>query len=659
MRDIQVVYMKKRFIIFCFLFVAAGAWSAEVPFSRGVNLTGWLQTSGPRQIQFSKYSKQDFMNIQSLGCDVIRLPINLHYMTDGEPDYKLDPLFLNFLDQIVNWAEELKIHLILDNHTFNPAVETEADVGDILIPVWTQLAEHYKNRSSYLYYEVLNEPHGLGDVLWNQIQQDVIDAIRTIDTTHTIIIGPASWNSYYNLSSMPVYDDEKLIYTFHFYDPFLFTHQGASWTDPSYESLAGVPFPYDEARMPECPDDLKGTYVEYNLDHYGEEGTEEDVRALIDIAAEFGETRDVPLFCGEFGVYIPNSPAEDRVYWYGVVRSYLEEKGIAWTIWDYQGGFGLFEAGTAEMFDYDLNIPLVEVLGLETPDQKEFILKPDSTGFDLYRDYQASSMFESSWMDEGIIDYYSENNPAAGRYCIYWTGAQQYNHIGFNFRPDKDMTLLVSGGYVLDFQVRGSTPGAAFDIRFTDTDNEDANDHPWRMRITMDESLTEWDNSWHHIQISLSDFEEHGAWDGEWFTPRGEFDWQSVDRFDVVAEHSDLKGVEFWFDDIRVIDPAASNVQDREYQPSVFKLNPAFPNPFNPGTTISYTISEPDHIQISIYTMTGRLVRVLVNQDQFPGEYTVQWNVDDENGLTVSSGLYVCVLKATDVTRTQKLMVLK
>ena len=92
----------------------------NVPFSRGFNLTNWFQVSSPQQIQFSKYTKQDFENIKSLGCDVIRLPINLHSMTSGEPDYTLDPLFLTFLDEVVGWAEELEMHLILDNHKTIP-----------------------------------------------------------------------------------------------------------------------------------------------------------------------------------------------------------------------------------------------------------------------------------------------------------------------------------------------------------------------------------------------------------------------------------------------------------------------------------------------------------------------------------------------------------
>jgi endoglucanase len=85
--------------------------SAQTPFSRGVNLTGWFQAGNTKQIQFTKYSKQDFVRIKSLGCDVVRLPINLHFMTNGAPDYTIDPLFFDFLDQAVDWAEELQIHL--------------------------------------------------------------------------------------------------------------------------------------------------------------------------------------------------------------------------------------------------------------------------------------------------------------------------------------------------------------------------------------------------------------------------------------------------------------------------------------------------------------------------------------------------------------------
>ena len=525
----------------------------EIPFKRGVNLTNWLQASSVQQIQFTKFTKQDFINIKSLGCDVIRLPINLHYMTSGEPNYTIDPLFYDYLDQIIDWAEELELHLILDNHSFEPAASTETDIGDILVPVWTQMAQHYKNRSTYLYYEVLNEPHGISDTKWNQIQQTVIDAIRVVDQKHTIIIGPAGWNSYNNLKFMPEYQDDNLIYTFHFYDPFLFTHQGASWTNPSLVPLAGVPFPYFAGDIPACPPELQNTWVRGNLANYRNTETVERVKELIDIAGDFQTTLDVPLFCGEFGVYMPNSNDECRLYWYSLVRSCLEQKGIAWTMWDYKGGFGLFEQGTEELFDYDLNIPLVHALGLTGPPQK---IRPDVKGFDLYLDDIAPNIKESTWIDEGLLDYYSEDNPASGDYCIHWTGVNQYNKIKLRFYPVKDLSVLVDEGYVIDFWVRCNSPGARFDIRFVDTRTDDPGDHPWHMIHAIDQNVAVWDGRWNHVQVPLNEFSEQGlVIGGIWFNPVGDFDWTATHSFEIVSEYGDLKGIHFYFDDIRMVEP--------------------------------------------------------------------------------------------------------
>ena len=294
----------------------ADAMLRRFPFHRGVNLTGWLQAGSGRQIQFTKFTKQDFVDIKSLGCDVIRLPINLHFMTDGDPNYTVDPLFFYFLDQIVDWCEELEMHLILDNHTFDVDANTDANVDKVLVPIWTQMAEHYKDRSAYLYYEVLNEPHGITDARWGQIQQQVIIAIRAVDQTHTIVVSGAGWGSYNNLKYLPVYRDNNLIYSFHFYDPFMFTHQGASWTSPSMVPLAGVPFPYGAGPMPACPPELKGTWIESGLNSYKNDGTVKRVKELIDIAVKFRDQRQVPVFCGEFGVYMVNSDNAQRVYWY-------------------------------------------------------------------------------------------------------------------------------------------------------------------------------------------------------------------------------------------------------------------------------------------------------------------------------------------------------
>jgi len=553
------VKIMKRAILF--LIIINVAWSAETPFKRGVNLTGWLQTSNVRQIQFTKFTKQDLINIKSLDCDVIRLPINLHAMTGGGPDYTIDPLLYYFLDQIVNWSEELEMHLILDNHSFDPAVNTDPNIVDILISVWTQMAEHYKNRSNYLYYEVLNEPHGISDSIWNSIQQRVINAIRAVDKKHTIVVGPAGWNSYYNLSNMPQYEDDNLIYTFHFYDPFVFTHQGASWTGPSMVSLAGVPFPYDSEAMPACPPELEGSWIQSNFNSYQNHGTVSHVKELIDTAVAFKTQRDVPIFCGEFGVYIPNSDNEDRVYWYEVVRSYFKEKGLAWTIWDYKGGFGLFEKDSGELFDYDLNVPLVEALGLTAPPQQELATTPDVNEFDVYMDYIAAGIVESSWSSQEQLDYYCQNNPASGDFCIHWTGVSQYSPISLRFAPVKDLSVLVDNGFTLDFWIRCDQSGAQIDVRFIDTKTDEPGDHPWRMRHRIDQNLAEWNGQWNHVRIPLREFSEQGSWDDGWFNPAGKFDWTAVDKFEIVAEYGDLEGIHFYFDNIRIIESGAPVVQ--------------------------------------------------------------------------------------------------
>ena len=98
--------MKHTFaiILFVILILSGLKLPAQTPFKHGVNLTTWFQTTDVRQLQFTKYTRKDFVNIKSLGCDVIRLPINLFYMAGGKPDYTIDPIFFEFLDQAVNWA---------------------------------------------------------------------------------------------------------------------------------------------------------------------------------------------------------------------------------------------------------------------------------------------------------------------------------------------------------------------------------------------------------------------------------------------------------------------------------------------------------------------------------------------------------------------------
>ncbi|MDX1940005.1 MAG: T9SS type A sorting domain-containing protein, partial [Saprospiraceae bacterium] len=289
----------------------------------------------------------------------------------------------------------------------------------------------------------------------------------------------------------------------------------------------------------------------------------------------FKQSRNVRIFCGEFGVYIPNSNNEDRVFWYDTVRKYLEEKGIAWTSWDYHGGFGLYNENGNDLFDHDLNVPLLQALGMNAPPQTEFILKPDSIGFSIYTDYIESKIFESSY-SSGTLDFYSQTQPNNGEHCLYWSGAEQYNVIGFDFKPNKDLSYLLNNNYALDFWIRGDSPEKTFDIRFVDSKNNDPNDHPWRIGVTIDESLAKWDNQWHHVRIPLKNFTEQGSWDNNnWYNPQGKFDWKAVDRLEIVSEQGALQNVKFWFDQIQILNDVTTFIVNIDNEINI-KI---YPNP--------------------------------------------------------------------------------
>lgn len=653
---------KIRFLMYFLLLEATSAFP-QAPFSRGVNLTGWFQVNNPGQIQFAKYTKQDIVNIKSLGCDVIRLPINLHSMTKGGPDYTLDPLYVTFLDSVIKWCEQLDIYLILDNHSFDPNVNTSPDIGVILNKVWLQTALHLKDRSQLVMYEILNEPHGISTNVWGAIQGQVINTIRGIDSKHTIVVGGSGYNSYNELNNLPVYSDKNLLYTFHFYDPFVFTHQGASWTVPSMEPLAGVPFPYDAARMPPCPASLKGSWIESSLNSYPAEGNAAHVQQLIDIAVNFRNSRNVNIFCGEFGVYIPNSIDADRSFWYNTVKQYFESKNIPWTTWDYQGGFGLFKRNSNELFDHDLNVTLLQSLGLNIPPQTPFTISPETKGFYIYTDYIGNLIYNGSY-SAGRINFYSTDLPNNGIFNISWQGFSQYNAIVFNFKPYKDLTRLFSEGYAIDFMVRGNKPDIKFDIRFVDT-KTDPQDHPWRMGIAIDGTVAEWDRKWHHVHIPLSGLSEKGSWDNNtWYNPEGKFDWSAVEKFEITSEYQVSAGQYVWFDNIHITNLDTALVrEDRivnipkisEEKPPVIKVTP---NPVRNNATITYLLDHKDLVTVSVYSLTGVKLITVDNGIRGPGKMTVTWDVCNETGKPLPQGMYICVLKTSRISATRKFIVL-
>jgi hypothetical protein len=94
--------------------------------------------------------------------------------------------------------------------------------------------------------------------------------------------------------------------------------------------------------------------------------------------------------------------------------------------------------------------------------------------------------------------------------------------------------------------------------------------------------------------------------------------------------------------------------------PPTYFLANNYPNPFNPVTTITYSIDRSSHVTLRIYDVSGRLVRTLVNEMQEPGRrYTVTWDGRNSFGRNVSSGIYFCRLTTEARTSTRKMVLMR
>lgn len=188
------------------------------------------------------------------------------------------------------------------------------------------------------------------------------------------------------------------------------------------------------------------------------------------------------------------------------------------------------------------------------------------------------------------------------------------NNIGFDFKPNRDLSYLVANDFALDFYVKGDTPGTTFDIRFIDTKTIIPGDHPWRMRITLsDNSLVTWDNTWQHVHIPLNSFTEHGAWDEGWFNPIGAFDWSAVDRLEIVAEQASLENTQIWFDNIQLTDIDPTMVASEEPPKSGFDFS-IFPNPTTDRVKLQYR--GQGVLQYQLIDIQGRILQQGQAQDE-------------------------------------------
>jgi endoglucanase len=406
--------------------------------------------------------------------------------------------------------------------------------------VWHQIATRYHSRSDFIIYELLNEPHEISDGHWGEIQSRTIEVIQKIDDRHWIIVGGSQWNSIGGLQKLPIYSHPKLFYTFHFYDPMLFTHQGASWVRPSLQPISNIPFPVDSGPLPACPPSFANTWIEHAFKRYREAANFGNLERPFDSVVQFANQRKVPVFCGEYGVLKTNCKKDDRTRWYQVITEFMDRRRIPRISWDYQNGFGVFENEKRTQF----NIDLLHAMKF-TPQPIDW--RPITFDrFAIHADFFPKGVKAGTWDQEAVLNFFDTEVPVS-RFGIRWGNASRYGAFWIIFPEPFDFTKQVQEHSVLQFIAR-TRDVINFEVRFVNT-----LPIPWRMRFVIDSKLLPPDGDWHLIRIPLQMMQDIGAWvpnEQKWVGSQGKFSWSNVEKLEFVPENEDLKGKYIQFDSI-------------------------------------------------------------------------------------------------------------
>ncbi|WP_271077256.1 glycoside hydrolase family 5 protein [Aurantiacibacter sp. MUD61] len=265
---------------------------------------------------------EDFASIRGAGFDTIRLPVRWANKTGPGPDYVVDAVWMDRVQEVVDMAFAADLNVLLDSHNFeelhaNPAANTAK-----LAAIWRQIGARFADYpDERLWFEIENEPH---DALTNRNLLDTLTpallAIRETNSSRPVVIGGEWWSGVDSLATLELPDDPNVHPTFHYYEPFDFTHQGASWVDPSPT--------------------IGRTY-----------GTEADRQRLandaLKVVAYMARTGRTP-FIGETGAYDAHISLEQRVAYHSAVTQQFAPLGIDSCMWAYTNTFPFRDQETGE-----------------------------------------------------------------------------------------------------------------------------------------------------------------------------------------------------------------------------------------------------------------------------------------------------------------------
>lgn len=282
---------------------------------RCVNMGNWLETPNGVSWGDDSYGPEDYQRIRAAGFDTVRIPIRWSAYTGPEPEFRIHPDFMELAKSNIQAALDADLNVIMNIHHFEEIMNEPASQMARYIALWKQLSVAFADAPSNVWFETLNEPNkNLSGKLMRQTQSAALAIIRAKNPDRIVIFGGEEWSGIKSLGSNAASDDPNVVYTFHYYDPFDFTHQGATWLGD------------------DMPKGKRG---------WGSKQDRAQLAADVATAVAFREAVGRPVFLGEFGANDPIDPKE-RVEYAGAVSEAMEGANIPWCLWAYGNTFRLY-----------------------------------------------------------------------------------------------------------------------------------------------------------------------------------------------------------------------------------------------------------------------------------------------------------------------------
>ncbi|RMG76955.1 MAG: hypothetical protein D6711_02750 [Chloroflexi bacterium] len=467
--------------------------------SRGINLTGWFWY-GPQDHAGldARFTDAELMQLVELGFTYVRIPITLEFVLDPTTEDLLNQSNVDYLLRAIQRLNQIGLAVTVDIHStsladsdaanYSGALEDPAFV-DVFVEFWGNFAAYLSDTNpEMVFLEPMNEPVFYDDPQqWVPIQEQLIAAIRENAPEHTIVVSGARWSSRETLMALEPFDDRNLVYNFHWYEPFVFTHQGATWSSDFLVNLRDIPYPSSPQIIAPLLNSIPEGEARDQVRWYGEGNwNAERIRAEIDQVAAWAAEHNLRLICNEFGVHRPNAPIADRAQWTEDVRTAFEANNIGWAMWDYDNNFGLVtrDANNRPL----LNSLLARALGLNLPQSNSLqTIIQDMTLPHEGRPHGVPSNFD--WALQPRIGM--GNNPGDFRAFIAW--GQVYEAAEGNPATNTRVQLRDIQAYYLSqrdqqwhlLQRSYLVDGAAYREDFAGDDN-----HPADMRLEADGSVS-------------------------------------------------------------------------------------------------------------------------------------------------------------------------